>query len=361
MNTIRFTGLSPFTPRLNRYAEALHDPEVCMRITRHPLIVILLVILFLAAAALLGTPRALAEVDPTAGIPDSHPELQTPLTLLPVADPPAAVELDTCQHCHLSGSIENMWTPLARWSVVGLGGFVFAFGVFRAGSTFVTRKRWQPLWMSMVDWLDRRFQLVGPMKKVLGKPVPLYATRWMYCLGGITFTLLVIQGITGILLAFYYKPTPEQAYASIQFIENEVRYGAAIRAIHHWSANGTVVMVVAHMLRVFIHGAFKAPRELNWVSGVFLLLLTLGFGLTGYLLPWDQRAYWATTVASEIMGAVPQIGDVILVFVRGGWDVTATTLSRFYALHILVLPVIVVVFLGAHFLMVRRQGISRPL
>jgi quinol-cytochrome oxidoreductase complex cytochrome b subunit len=103
-----------------------------------------------------------------------------------------------------------------------------------------------------------------------------------------------------------------------------------------------VVMVVAHMLRVFIHGAFKAPRELNWVSGVLLLLLTLGFGLTGYLLPWDQRAYWATTVASEIMGGVPQIGDLILVFVRGGWDVSAVTLSRFYAVHILVLPLIIV-------------------
>jgi quinol-cytochrome oxidoreductase complex cytochrome b subunit len=162
-------------------------------------------------------------------------------------------------------------------------------------------------------------------------------------------------------LAFYYKPTPAEAYASIQFIENEVRFGAAIRAIHHWSANGMVVMAVAHMVRVFIHGAFKAPRELNWVSGVLLLLITLGFGLTGYLLPWDQRAYWATTVASEIMGGVPQIGDLILVFVRGGWDVTAITLSRFYAVHVLVLPVIIIILLGAHFLMVRRQGISRPL
>jgi hypothetical protein len=332
-----------------------------MRLPRHPLVIILLLLGFIAAAAWLGTPRARAEVNLAAEIPQSHPEASPDLMMDSGAEPAPAAELDTCQHCHLSGEIENMWTPLARWSVAAVGGFVFILGVYRAGSTMITRKRWKPIWKSSVDWLDQRFQLVEPMKKVLGKPVPLFATRWMYCLGGITFTLFLVQGITGILLAFYYKPTPAEAYASIQFIENEVRFGAAIRAIHHWSANGMVVMVVAHMVRVFIHGAFKAPRELNWVSGVLLLLLTLGFGLTGYLLPWDQRAYWATTVASEIMGGVPQIGDVILVFVRGGWDVSALTLSRFYAVHILVLPIIIVLLLGAHFLMVRRQGISRPL
>jgi quinol-cytochrome oxidoreductase complex cytochrome b subunit len=163
------------------------------------------------------------------------------------------------------------------------------------------------------------------------------------------------------MLAFYYDPTPEAAYASIQFIESEVRFGAAIRAIHHWSANATIFMVVAHMMRVFISGAFKKPRELNWVTGVLLLILSFGFGLTGYLLPWDQRAYWATTVASEIAGGVPQIGDIILVFLRGGWDVSAVTLSRFYGLHVLVIPIIVVVLLGGHFIMIRRQGIHRPL
>jgi hypothetical protein len=332
-----------------------------MRLPRHPFIIIVLLIAFLAAAALLGTPRAQAKGALSNNIPSTHPEIAPPLAQSTATIEAPVTEMDTCQHCHLSGSDENMWTPLARWSVAGVGGFVFILGAYRAGSTLITRKRWKPLWMSTVEWIDQRFQLVEPMKKVLGKPIPLYATRWMYCLGGITFALFMVQGITGILLAFYYKPTPAEAYASIQLIENEVRFGAAIRAIHHWSANGMVVMVVAHMIRVFIHGAFKAPRELNWVSGVFLLLLTLGFGLTGYLLPWDQRAYWATTVASEIMGGVPQLGNLILVFVRGGWDVTAITLSRFYAVHVLVLPVIIVLILGAHFLMVRRQGISRPL
>jgi len=114
-------------------------------------------------------------------------------------------------------------------------------------------------------------------------------------------------------------------------------------------------------IRDSIHGAYKAPRELNWVSGVILLILTFGFGLTGYLLPWDQRAYWATTVASEIAGGIPQIGDLILVFLRGGWDVSAVTLSRFYGLHVLVIPVGALGLLGMHFLMIRRQGIHRPL
>ncbi|MGD2059105.1 MAG: cytochrome b N-terminal domain-containing protein [Anaerolineales bacterium] len=331
-----------------------------MWLRRHSLVVFLLISLFLFAAAIMGTPSAHA-----GGIPQpvKAQALGTTTENLPVKPetdlPP--VEQDTCLHCHLSGSIENIWTPLLRWMVTGLGGLAFVFGAYRTGSTWISRKRWVPLWARAVEWVDERFDIVKPTKKVLEKPVPLFATRWMYCLGGITFTLFVIQAITGILLAFYYKPTPEAAYQSILFIENEVRFGAAIRAIHHWSANGMVVMVVAHMVRVFVHGAFKPPRELNWVSGVILLVLTLGFGLTGYLLPWDQRAYWATTVASEIAGGVPQIGDLVMVFLRGGWDVTAVTLSRFYALHVIALPIIILLLLGAHFLMVRRQGVKEPL
>ncbi len=332
-----------------------------MGFRRHGPVVILLIGVFLFAAAVLGTPRAHA-----GGIPPSikaealgveRGNLSADLELAP----PTPLEQDTCTHCHLSGSNENLWTPLWRWMAVGVGGLAFAFGAYRTGSTWITRKRWKPLWTRAVDWVDERFDIVKPTKKALEKPVPLFATRWMYCLGGITFTLFIVQAITGILLAFYYKPTPEAAYQSILFIENEVRFGAAIRAIHHWSANGMVVMVVAHMVRVFVHGAFKAPRELNWISGVLLLILTLGFGLTGYLLPWDQRAYWATTVASEIAGGIPQIGDLVMVFLRGGWDVTAVTLSRFYALHVIALPVFILILLGAHFLMIRRQGIKEPL
>ena len=332
-----------------------------MRRLRHYFVVLTLITFFLIIAVVLGTPKALASetVDPIQDPPSSLLRLAS--VHISETTPPPPPEQDTCMHCHLSGSIDNMWTPLARWIVAGFGGLVFLVGAYRTGSGWVTRKPWKPLWERAVDWLDDRFQIVEPMREILGKPVAMFSTRWMYCLGGITFTLFMIQAVTGTMLAFYYKPTPEAAYASIQFIETEVRFGAAIRAIHHWSANGMVVMVVAHMVRVFIHGAFKAPRELNWVSGALLLILTFAFGLTGYLLPWDQKAYWATTVSTEIAGGIPQIGDILLVFMRGGWDVSAVTLSRFYALHVLVIPVGALGLMGIHFLMIRRQGIHRPL
>jgi len=277
------------------------------------------------------------------------------------AEAPPPPEKDTCQHCHITGAIENMWAATSRWAIFSIAGMVFAFGIYRSSSVWSSRKKWKPITARAVEWVDERYQVVEPTKKILSKPVPAFATRWWYCLGGITFTLFLIQGLTGIMLAFYYKPTPQDAYASIQFIENHVTFGASIRAIHHWAANGMVVMVVAHMLRVFITGAFKPPRELNWMSGVLLFILTLGFGFTGYLLPWDQRAFWATTVGSEIAGGIPVIGDLALVFLRGGWDVGAITLSRFFAVHVLVLPIATLTFLGAHFIMIRRQGIAQPL
>jgi quinol-cytochrome oxidoreductase complex cytochrome b subunit len=240
-------------------------------------------------------------------------------------------------------------------------GLVFAFGVYRSANTWVTRAPWKPLTNRATDWVDDRYKISEPLTKILKKPVPKYALHWWYCLGGITAFLFVMQAITGILLAFYYKPTPDAAYASIQYIETQVYFGSAIRAIHHWCANGMIVMCVAHMLRVFIMGAYKAPRELNWVSGVLLLMLTLVFGFTGYLLPWDQRAFWATTVGSEIAGAIPSIGNLALVFLRVGWNVTGETLSRFYALHVIIVPLATVAFMGGHFLMIRRQGIAKPL
>ena len=185
--------------------------------------------------------------------------------------------------------------------------------------------------------------------------------KWWYCLGGITAALFVVQGLTGIMLAFYYKPTAAEAYTSIQYIESQVRFGVAIRMIHHWAANGMIVMCLAHMMRVFIMGAYKKPRELNWISGVVLLGLTLLFGFTGYLLPWDQRAYWATTVGTDIAGAVPAVGNLVLVLLRVGWDVSEATLGRFYGLHIIVAPLLTLAFMLAHFMMVRKLGIQQPL
>jgi hypothetical protein len=333
-----------------------------MRQRKHIAVVILLVLVVFIVIPAIWATRAQAEPVPNE-ILENHPELNDPVLqkgLMELSPFPTPAQ-EPCQHCHLPGEITDMWTPLFRWILFGSMGLMFVYGTYRAGSIWINRKPWKPLWARAVEWIDERFDIVEPINNILRKPVPLFATRWIYCLGGITFTLFVIQCITGVMLAFYYKPTPEEAYASIQFIENEVRFGASIRAIHHWSANGMVVMVVAHMLRVFITGAFKPPRELNWVNGTLLGILTLGFGFTGYLLPWDQRAYWATTVGTEIGGGIPQIGDLALVFMRGGWDVTAITLSRFYAVHVLVLPVAMIILMGLHFLMIRRQGIARPL
>ena len=270
-------------------------------------------------------------------------------------------EKDECLHCHIAGSNENLWTPLARWSIFGTVALFAVFGVTRSAWVWRNRSEWVPLTTRAGDWVDERYKLKDMLSKALNKPVPNWATRWWYCLGGITAFLFVIQAVTGIMLAFYYQPTPEQAYASIQHIESNVLFGASIRAIHHWAANGMIIMCVAHMLRVFILGAFKPPREMNWMSGVILLIVTLGFGFTGYLLPWDQRAYWATTVGTEIAGGIPDIGQLILVFLRVGWGITEATLSRFYALHVIVLPILVLTMMGAHFMMIRRQGLKEPL
>ncbi len=290
-------------------------------------------------------------------ISPGEPQLFSKTTAGPLPKP----ERDPCLHCHIAGENTGIWTPLARWSLFGGMGLVFALGVYRSASVWKTRHPWKPLMQRSVEWVDERYQISQPLSKILQKPVPKYALRWWYCLGGVTAFLFVVQAATGIMLAFYYQPTPEAAYASILAIETQVNFGAAIRSIHHWAANGMIVMCTAHMLRVFILGAFKPPRELNWVSGVVLLVLTLAFGFTGYLLPWDQRAYWATTVGSEIAGSIPIIGDLALVFLRVGWDVGAQTLSRFYALHVLALPILTITLMVAHFMMVRRQGIARPL
>jgi hypothetical protein len=274
---------------------------------------------------------------------------------------PVPPDKDNCLHCHVTGEEKGIWTPLARWTMFGSMGMIFVLGIYRSASVWRNRTPWKPLIQRSYEWVDERYEISEPLSKVLNKPVPTYALRWFYCLGGITALLFVTQAITGIMLAFYYKPTPEAAYASIQYIETQVRFGSAIRMIHHWAANAMIVVCIAHMARVFIMGAFKPPRELNWVSGTLLLLMTLAFGFTGYLLPWDQRAYWASTVGSEIAGAIPVIGDLALVFLRVGWSISALTLSRFYGLHVIALPIVTLAFMGAHFIMIRRQGIAKPL
>jgi len=208
------------------------------------------------------------------------------------------------------------------------------------------------------DWLDGRYQLTPLIRALLHVEIPRSART--YYLGGITLFLFIVQVITGILLSLYYQPTPDTAYDSILFIMNQVNFGWLIRSIHAWSANLMILFCALHLLRVFFQGAYKAPREITWVIGVLLLAVTLGFGFTGYLLPWDQRAFWATTVGTEIAGAVPLVGQKLLIFLRSGPEVTARTLSRFLGVHMLVLPATLLILLTIHLTLVHQQGLADP-
>ena len=208
------------------------------------------------------------------------------------------------------------------------------------------------------DWLDSRYQLASLMDALLHVDIPRAART--YYLGGITLFLFIVQAITGILLSLYYQPSPDRAYDSILFIMNEVNFGWLIRSIHAWGANLMILFCVLHLLRIFFQGAYKLPREVTWVVGGLLLAITLGFGFTGYLLPWDQRAFWATTVGSEIAGAVPLIGQPLLVFLRSGPEVTARTLSRFFGVHVLALPAALLALLAIHLAFVHQQGLADP-
>ncbi len=210
------------------------------------------------------------------------------------------------------------------------------------------------------DWMDERLQLKATVRNILEHPVPDHV-NFLHCFGGITFTLIVLQALTGMFLALYYVPAPEQAFASVEYISREVAFGKAIRGMHRVGASLAVIMVVVHMVRVYFTGAYKKPREMNWLIGVTLLFVLLGFGFTGYLLPWDQKAYWATAVGTNMAGSVPVIGDFLLKVLRGGTELGSLTLTRFYAVHIWFLPAGLTGLLALHFYMVRKQGIAGPL
>ena len=208
----------------------------------------------------------------------------------------------------------------------------------------------------VIRWLDERLGLVGIYGTVLDRKVP--KVNWWFTLGSASLFLFLLQGITGIMLTVYYVPSPDHAYDSIQYIMTGVSFGWLIRGIHHWGASLMVLIVFFHMLRTYFFGAYKYPREFTWVTGVVLLLLTLGMGFTGYLLPWNQRAYWATTVATSIAGTVPFIGNFINYVLRGGTDLSAVTLARFFSMHIWWFPAIIAALIGVHLYMVIRLGIS---
>jgi quinol-cytochrome oxidoreductase complex cytochrome b subunit len=208
------------------------------------------------------------------------------------------------------------------------------------------------------DELNQRFNLEEHLPPILKHPVPEHAMSPIYCLGGISFLCFIILALSGIFLAFYYKPTPEEAYNSVVAIMTQVPLGSLIRSIHHWTANTMIAAVMAHMIRVYFTGAYKKPREFNWVVGVLLLLTTTTFGFSGYLLPWDQLSYWATTIGVNIAGGIPVVGGYTTKILMGGNEIGAATLTRFFAIHVLVLPAALLGLLGIHFLMVRIQGIS---
>jgi quinol-cytochrome oxidoreductase complex cytochrome b subunit len=205
-------------------------------------------------------------------------------------------------------------------------------------------------------WLDERLGLKTIYNTVLDRKVP--KVNWWFTLGSASLFLFILQGITGIMLTVYYVPSPDHAYDSIQYIMTGVSFGWLIRGIHHWGASLMVLIVFFHMLRTYFFGAYKYPREFTWVTGVLLLLLTLGMGFTGYLLPWNQRAYWATTVATSIAGTVPFIGNFINQALRGGADLSAVTLARFFSVHIWWFPAMIAALIGVHLYMVIRLGIS---
>ncbi len=214
------------------------------------------------------------------------------------------------------------------------------------------------LWNDTVNWIDERIGLRELIGVALHVTIPRSAHT--YYLGGITLFFFGIQVITGTLLALYYQPTPEAAYDSILYIMNQTNFGWLVRSVHAWSANLMIIFCILHLLRIVLQGAYKKPRELTWMVGMGLLFVTLGFGFTGYLLPWDQRAYWATTVGTEIAGSVPFIGATIREILRGGADIAALTLSRFFGVHVLVLPLTIAGLVGLHLLIVHQQGLADP-
>lgn len=210
---------------------------------------------------------------------------------------------------------------------------------------------------AIIQWVDKRIDLGSLRTKLLDREVPGGLT-WWHTLGSATLAVFAVQVVTGVVLAMYYSPSPDHAYDSISYLERGVAGGAMLRGLHHWGASAMVVLAFAHLIRVFTMGAYKYPREINRVLGVLLLALVLGFGFTGYLLPWDQKAYWATQVGTNIAGTTPFIGNAMVKVLRGGSQLGAATLSRFYALHVLLLPLLFGIIIAVHMALVIRQGIA---
>jgi cytochrome b561 len=213
--------------------------------------------------------------------------------------------------------------------------------------------------MNATDWVEERVNGTGIYTAMLSRKVP-KGTNWFYTLGSSVMFIFAMQAITGVVLAMYYTPSATQAYATITHITNDVFLGEFVRGLHKWGASLMIILIFLHMARTFFFGAYKYPRELNWVIGVVLIVLTMVMGLTGYLLPFDQRSFWATIVANNITASGPIAGPFLADFLRAGPDFSATTLSRFYALHMLVIPGLMAGLIGAHLFLVVKLGTTAP-
>jgi len=198
----------------------------------------------------------------------------------------------------------------------------------------------------------------GLLRYAGAEPVPHHLKKWWWCLGGTVFYLFAIQLITGLALTFYYIPAPAEAYESVSMITHEIRFGWFIRSLHKWSSHFMIVALFLHMLRVFITGAYRHPRQLNWMAGCMLLGLGLTFGFTGYSLVYEQLSFWGATVACNLAEAIPLIGSHASYFLRGGAEIGPNTLTRFYILHVGVLPVLSILLLSVHILMIRLHGVT---
>jgi len=216
------------------------------------------------------------------------------------------------------------------------------------------------IWKNIYGWIDRRVQLETLVEFLGKKYVPVHRNSVWYYFGGVSLFLFIIQVLTGILLLLYYKGSEQLAFESIQFIMSKVQFGWLIRSIHSWAANLFILSAFIHMFSVFFERSYRDPREITWLTGMLMLFLGMGFGFSGYLLPWNELAFFATKVGTDIAGVLPIVGKPLMIFLRGGEDVTGATLSRFFGFHVAVLPGIFTVLLGIHLILVQRQGMSEP-
>ena len=249
--------------------------------------------------------------------------------------------------------------PLRKPKKPGEGASRNGAGASGDGEKSVVVEKLKEAPVDLIGWVDERSGATPFLTGMLLRKVP-KGTNWFYTLGSATMFAFVVQALTGVFLAMYYTPSPVEAYASITYITNDVFMGEFVRGLHKWGASVMIIVIFLHMGRTFFFGAYKYPRELNWVIGVVLLILTLVMGLTGYLLPFDQRSYWATIVANNITGTGPVLGPYLADFLRAGPEIGATTLSRFYAVHMLLVPGLIFALIGAHLYLVVKLGTTAP-